>query len=162
MNIFVTSKCPIESAKFLDDKRVVKMCTESVQMLSTACHLRGVPLDQLPCKPTHANHPSNIWARSSRSNYLWLLEHTKALMNEKLARYPDRPAHVYSDKLKIFEDSAKLFGDIGLTQFANCAANKSLGICYKHVEDVTIAYQLYLNDRWDTDKIDPTWYKEKR
>lgn len=162
MNIFVTSECPIQSAKFLDDRRVIKMCAESVQMLATACRLKGVPQEKLPCKPTHANHPSNVWARSSRSNYLWLLDHTKALMNEKLARYPNRPPHVYQAQLAIFEDAACLFGDIGLTKFANCAANASLGISYKHIDDITMAYQLYLNDRWDTDKREPNWYGENR
>lgn len=52
MNIFVTSECPEQAAKFLDDKRVVKMCAESVQMLATACHSKGVPLADLPCRPT--------------------------------------------------------------------------------------------------------------
>ena len=35
MNIFATSPCPVESARFLDDKRVNKMILESAQMMAT-------------------------------------------------------------------------------------------------------------------------------
>jgi hypothetical protein len=31
------------------------------------------------------------------------------------------------------------------------------GIDYTHMEDVFIAYQLYLNDRWNNDKKEPIW-----
>lgn len=158
MNIFVTSVCPQESAKFLDDKRVVKMCSESLQMICTALTLKGVNHADLPMKPTHVNHPSNIWARSSRSNFLWLCDHYDALCKEKLARYPNNKPYMYASLTENLKGYAKLFGDIGLTKFANCAANSSLGISYQHIEEVTIAYQLYLNERWGTDKRAPTWY----
>ena len=158
MNIFVTSPCPIESAKALDDKRVVKMCSESVQLLCTALVSRGVPQHELPMKPTHVNHPCNIWVRSSRSNYLWLCDHLEALCGEKLARYPSNPPYMYSGCMERLRGYVGLFGDIGLTPFVNCAANADMGISYKHVKDVHLAYQLYLNDRLDLDKRTPTWY----
>ena len=158
MNIFTTSPCPVQSAKALDDKRIVKMCSESVQLLVTALHTNGVPLSDLPCKPTHQNHPCNIWTRSSRSNYLWLVEHTAALMAEKLARYPNRAAHVYQQHLAKLKQYASVIGDIGLTKFVNCAANESLGINYKHVANVHEAYQLYLNHRWQYTDKNATWY----
>jgi malate/lactate dehydrogenase len=91
MNIFATSPCPIQSAKALDDKRIVKMCSESLQLLVTALH-------------------------------------------------------------------ANVIGDIGLTKFANCAANESLGINYKHVANVHDAYQLYLNHRCEYTDKNATWY----
>jgi len=162
MNIFVTSENPKKAAQYLDDKRVIKMCAESVQLLSTALYHHGVPLEQLPVKPTHTNHPANVWARSTRQNYNWLLRHTIALFNEKRKRYPDRPHHVYERYIKFLRDNAHRLPSFKRTNFANCAANKSLGVDYKNLENVTLAYQLYLNDRWDTDKRSPTWYRSEK
>ena len=44
-----------------------------------------------------------------------------------------------------------------LTPFANCAARQDISISYKHLQDVTLAYKLYLADRWELDKREPTW-----
>ena len=41
MNIFVLDTCPIESAKMLCDKHIVKMPLESTQMLSSVWHRYG-------------------------------------------------------------------------------------------------------------------------
>ena len=38
MNIFVLDKDPVISAQMMCDKHVVKMCTESLQMISTIAH----------------------------------------------------------------------------------------------------------------------------
>ena len=160
MNIFVTSTCPIESAKFLDDKRVIKMCAESVQILVTVLHLNG--MKDTPIKPTHAGHPCVKWASSSRANYKWLLRHTVALMHEKRRRYPDNKPHLYEQHINFLRNNSKRVLDRSLTPFVNCAANSSIGVSYKHLDDITIAYQLYLNDRWDTDKREPTWHRISR
>lgn len=154
MNIFITDKCPIKSAKYLDTKRVNKMILESAQMLSTAIRLQGIE-DPALYKSTHQNHPSNVWARKTRQNFLWLLRHFKALVEE----YKFRRGKVHKSYLLYitFIKYADIFPNLGLTEFANCAANDSKGISYKHIADVTKAYQLYLNDRWETDKLTPTW-----
>ena len=155
MNIFITNKCPVKSAKFLDTKRVNKMILESAQMLSTAIRYHGYEGD-LAYKITHKNHPSNIWVRENRSNYNWLLNHFNALANE----YHKRRGHWHKSYIKLNElltKSSNLIPDGPLTPFVNCAANISKGVSYKHIEDTCLAYQLYLNDRWDSDKIEPTW-----
>lgn len=41
MNIFVTSSCPFECARTLDDVRVNKMVLETAQLLATAHHQLG-------------------------------------------------------------------------------------------------------------------------
>ena len=157
MNIFVTSHCPAESARFLDDKRVIKMVLESAQLLSTAINLNG---GNAPYKTTHQNHPCNIWARESRNNYIWLLEHFAALCEEYTARYGKK--HKCEQYIMDFEN-AMIYIPVGeQTPFANCAANNEMGISFKNVEDVTKAYKLYLSDRWSKDIRIPTWYKEKR
>ena len=67
MNIFATNSDPALAAKFLDDKRVVKMCLESAQLLCTAVIECG---GEAPYKSIHKNHPCSIWVRKSRSNYM--------------------------------------------------------------------------------------------
>ncbi|AFH21030.1 DNA binding protein [Cronobacter phage CR9] len=162
MNIFITDKSPVLSAKNLDDKRVIKMIAESVQMLSTALHCHGVDASLLPVKPTHANHPSNLWVRATRQNYKWLLRHAVALMHEKRRRYPGNKPHIYEAHIKFFRAMSKHIPAFCLTPFANVAANKSLDIDYTHLPCVFTAYRLYLADRWETDKKAPTWYKSPR
>jgi len=89
MNIFVTNECPVESAKFLDDKRVIKMILESAQMLSTAVQLHGGPQGGL-YRVTHINHPCTVWVSATQGNYLWLYYHYQALMAEYFHRFGKR------------------------------------------------------------------------
>ena len=152
MNIFVTDPCPIKSAKFLDNKRVVKMVLESAQMLSSAVHFYG---GTGPYKATHVNHPCNVWVRTSRSNYLWLYAHFKALLAEYTLRYGR--VHKCSQIADLLLSEAIYIPIGGATPFVNCAANKDKGVDYKNVSDTFMAYKLYLNDRWDTDKVAPAW-----
>lgn len=148
MNIFATSKSPVRSAQYLDDQRVVKMILESCQMLSTAAHSVKFKGDIL--KPTHINHPCNLWARNSADNFCWLLEHAIALDQERLLRFSSATMHKSLQKLmyaKIWRVQNKL-PHTGLHEFANCARNQSLGIDFSHVYPVTKAYRLYLQARW--------------
>jgi hypothetical protein len=84
MNIFVLSKSPIMSAKWQCDKHVVKMPTETGQMLSTALIINGA---QGYWKPCHLKHPCTIWAAQTRANFDWLIAHGYALCNEYTNRY---------------------------------------------------------------------------
>ena len=107
MNIFYISKDPVEAAKMMVDKHVVKMILESAQLLSTAHRmLDGFEYTDITDKgrkvkrwelhdarepvlysATHINHPSAVWCRSSVENYNWLVEHFFALMEEYTYRY---------------------------------------------------------------------------
>lgn len=152
MNIFVTSSCPVESAKFLDDKRKNKMALESTQMLCTALNLQGI---KTPYKSGHVNHPCTIWARASRQNWLWLWHHAVALVNEYNRIYGKQ--HACGKVLEEIKDSYIVLPDIGQTPFANCARSKERGIDFTGEQDVSNAYKLYLNERWNNDKREPTW-----
>lgn len=85
MNIFVLHNDPVEAAKLLGDKHIVKMILESTQMLSTAHHV----LDGYTpfYKPTHINHPCVVWARESLCNYYWLCQHALSMCSEYTRRY---------------------------------------------------------------------------
>lgn len=154
MNIFCTSECPIESAKFLDDKRCNKMILESAQLLSSALRLHGYTGSDV-YKITHKNHPSNVWCRTTRGNYEWLLAHFKALC-EEYTRRTDK-VHASSKLLPVFEANVHLIPTGERMPFSNNARNLTKGVDFTHVEDVTIAYQLYLSSRWETDVREPVW-----
>ncbi len=87
MNIFYLHEDPKTCAEMHCDKHVVKMILEYAQLLSTAHHVvDGTP--SIDCyKMTHKNHPSAIWARENRSNYMWLVELLDNLLMEYTLRY---------------------------------------------------------------------------
>ena len=159
MNIFITDVDPTKCAKYLDNKRVVKMILESTQMLCTA--LNVLSEKQITrYKSTHVNHPCNVWVRQRIQNWRWLYNHAKALAKEYTRRYGKR--HKCEDVLQELKQinlcipyQTQILED--RTPFPNCARNASLNIDYTNESNVYLAYQQYLNDRWDNDKLEPTW-----
>ncbi len=143
----MTSPCPKESAKFLDNTRVVKMVLETAQMLSTALAYHFIDIGY---KTTHPNHPCNIWVRKSRENFLWTVEHGKALSEEYTKRYGK--VHKSLEVILKAELYASHIPSKGLTEPANCAANEKLGISFKHLDNVYEAYKQYLYARFLNDK----------
>lgn len=113
MNIFILDKNLCKSVEYHIDRHVVKMPLEAAQMISTVIAVdkvlgytpraltsaetvkirketEGWPL----YKPTHVNHPCNIWARTSIDNLAYLVDYCWALgYTEKLHRYPKSPPH---------------------------------------------------------------------
>ncbi len=105
MNIFALSRCPVESAKQMINKHVVKMPTETCQMLHTNAlfnefvdrygyepslrRLKEYHTEEnsILMKPAMLNHPSTIWARQNVHNTLWLYNHGMALCEEFTERY---------------------------------------------------------------------------
>lgn len=113
INIFYIDEDPVQAARWMVDKHIVKMILESAQLLSTAHRFldgkekqvltdkgrrmkRWILEDQrepVLCLATHINHPSAVWARTSVENYNWLVDHMYALMAEYTHRYERE--HVY-------------------------------------------------------------------
>lgn len=165
MNIFVTHEHPLFCAKYLDDKRVIKMCLETAQMLSTAIHYLYGSEKALAMglyKPTHVNHPCNVWVRQSLGNYIWARKHLYYLLKEYYARYGK--SHACESILNALPFAPLVdWKEYNKTPFANCAANASLGVDFKNESNIFKAYKDYLTVRWDNDKRKPTWYgKEER
>lgn len=152
MNIFVSSECPKESARFLDNKRRIKMLLESVQLLCGAVILNG---GTAPYRLSHKNHPVMNWTRISRSNYRWLLSHAIELV--RLYKGKTGKTHGSAKHLYVLYKFQHFIPTGSLSPFINCARNKSKGIDYTNVNHVPTAYQLYLNDRWEGDKYEPVW-----
>ena len=96
MNIFVTSRCPSQSARNLPDKHICKMPLETCQMLAIIYSdwYYGVgklyKADGKPYRTSHGafrNHPCTQWAAANQYNLAWLIIHGLALCDEYTARY---------------------------------------------------------------------------
>jgi len=95
VNIFYLDNDPIDCARMHNNKHTVKMILEYAQLLSTAHRtLDGVdnvladPLhESMMYKATHKNHPSAVWCRKSKENYIWLCNLLDALCEEYTYRY---------------------------------------------------------------------------
>jgi len=152
MNIFYSSKNPMICAKRLDNKRVVKMCLETTQILCTVCNEKGF---QMPYKSTHKHHPCILWAGESFNNFYWLWQHGFELCIEYTRRY-GKNHKCLSILYKIRNIICQLpFEPIGFTEPPNCTT-------FKHIKDTRKAYKLYLKEKWKNDKITPRWYKNER
>ena len=91
MNIFVTDSCPIQSARNLPDKHIVKMPLETCQMLAIIYSdwYYGVgklyKSDGTPYRTAHGafrKHPCTQWAAANPYNLAWLIRHGYALCHE--------------------------------------------------------------------------------
>lgn len=88
MNIFFIDRSVKICARYHVDRHVVKMILETVQLLCTAIWVVcGEDCKDLPCKPTHKNHPSAVWARANQNNWMWLKRLGIALCEEYTFRY---------------------------------------------------------------------------
>jgi len=100
------------------------MILESAQMLSTAHReLDGNNVPDILYKSTHKNHPSTIWARSSKQHYNWLFRLFRMLSAEYSIRYSEHNFKVHKtwDKLgKILETAPKNIKDNGWVEPPQC------------------------------------------
>lgn len=115
MNIFFLSDNPDQAARWLVNSHISKMGLEATQCLCTAYHEQNI---DAPYRPSHRNHPTAIWIRSSYDNFMWTLEHAHAIFNEYTARYGK--IHKSQAVLEWCEDNvSKLsFDSYDLTPFA--------------------------------------------
>jgi hypothetical protein len=153
MNIFATSLSPKESAINLDNKRVVKMVLESMQMLSTAIYFyRG----NAPYRPNHLNHPCTIWVRNSRKNYDWLLRHFKYLFKEYNYRY--KKHHKCESYYKLLKAGKKFIPNRKSTPIADCT---TLPKKYDFLTKIEDRYKQCMVNKWLNDKRKPEWTGRK-
>jgi hypothetical protein len=103
MNIFVTNEDPVLAARDLCDKHVrSKMQIEGAIMLAHAFPQEVLNHPSTPKTKTgkprksgkgYAKHQCSIWARESKENFMWLVNHTLEQFNERMYRWPDSAEH---------------------------------------------------------------------
>ena len=170
MNIFMLDYNPILAARMHCDKHVVKMILESAQMLSTAHRV----LDgddyadaNILYKPTHKNHPSNVWVRENHDNYRWLHFLFLHLLLEYEKRYNKTHAcnrlvnHLSPCPENIITDDEKNVFNVHL-YLPQCMPDQ-----YKVEGDAVQAYRNYYKAeksyfaKWQRGTSEPTWWKEQ-
>ena len=159
MNIFVTDSCPIQSARNLPDKHIVKMPLETCQMLAIIYSdwYYGVgklyKQDGTPYRTAHGafrKHPCTQWAAATPYNLAWLIRHGYALCHEYNLRYGK--VHTCLDVIEQAERIYhKSFDNLMLSH-----ASHKVGIFtrampeylkYDDTIDTITAYQRYLNTK---------------
>ena len=159
MNIFVTDPSPIQSARNLPDKHIVKMPLETCQMLSIIYSdwYYGVgklyKSDGKPYRTAHGafrNHPCTQWAAASQYNLAWLIRHGYALCHEYNLRYgkvhtcldvisqAERIYHKSFDNLLLSDASRKV------TSFTRAMPEY---LKFDTTIDTITAYKRYLNTK---------------
>lgn len=136
MNIFYLSKDVRKCARYHVDRHVVKMILELCQLLCTAIWLSG---GTAYCKPTHKNHPSAIWTRANKSNWLWLQQLAIALCEEYTYRY---------DKKHSLEDVIRQLQVPNIPDGAFYPPTPAMPDKYKEAypDDSLLAYRYYYVD----------------
>jgi hypothetical protein len=134
MNIFVTDSCPIQSARNLPDKHIVKMPLETCQMLAIIYSdwYYGVgklyKSDGTPYRTAHGafrKHPCTQWAAANQYNLAWLIQHGLALCDEYTTRY--HKVHTCQD---VLHQAVRIY---------NACFDKSVSQSYHMVADFTRA-----------------------
>lgn len=148
MNVFFLDRDPSRAARMLCDKHVVKMTLETAQILSTI--VGG------PYKPTHARHPSVLWAADNPG---WVWEHFMALLDEYTYRYGKthkcaEVARFISSRLP--SSPAKL-----VTSPAQCMPQ-----VYQQKDPVRAYRDYYCSEkagfaRWERGRPAPSWFAPK-
>ena len=108
MNLFWLDEDPFKSIEYHCDKHIVKMPTEYKQMLSTAHRVldgemfydktaRGHKIKRWKLADRkmnkhlylagHVNHPTNIWLRMCRENYMLMFTYYQLICKEYTYRY---------------------------------------------------------------------------
>jgi len=159
MNIFVTDPSPIQSARNLPDKHIVKMPLETCQMLAIIYSdwYYGVgklyKSDGTPYRTAHGafrNHPCTQWAAANQYNLAWLIRHGYALCHEYNLRYGK--VHTCLDVIEQAERIYhKSFPDDILSQSSRKVTHFTRAMPESIKFDTTIdtftAYKQYLNTK---------------
>ena len=159
MNIFVTDDCPVQSARNLPDKHIVKMPLETCQMLAIIYSdwYYGVgklyKSDGTPYRTQHGafrNHPCTQWAAANQYNLAWLICHGYALCDEYYARYGK--LHTCQDVIqqadriyhRSFDIASLSYASQQVTSFTRAMPES---IKFDTTIDTITAYKQYLNTK---------------
>ena len=168
MNIFQVNSSPIIAARELPLKLVIKMPTESAQILLTAFTEERLKQSDVPLTSTgkhykHFNpkHGSSVWARESFANYIWVCLHGLEL------------CHMYENLYKRTHGAREiLLWIMQNIDIARVPSGKPTPIYqampeqYQN-EDSVKAYQDYLNAekrhyaKWSSLEHIPSWWNDK-
>lgn len=143
MNIFILDSDPKVSAQYHTDKHIVKMPTETAQMISFVYHDVNFWDDNIPdfimgFSKSHYNHPCSIWIRESLSNFIYACSFGEELIKEYDYRF-DGKKHLRARQIFDFaKNNLPKIDDKGLTPFAEAMDDK-----YKLFDSAILNYREY-------------------
>jgi len=147
VNIFAVNDDPRLAARDLPDKLVVKMPTESIQLLTPwAFNAHGVYI-QKPDGTTYgikgyAHHPCMRWLYDSPANVIWLLEHAIEMSDEYTRRYGKQHGVNYA-LVQIQQLCETFYSDLSADD--HTAFVQAMPIDFKNESDPVQAYRNYIN-----------------
>lgn len=156
MNIFVLDENPILAARFQCDKHVVKMVTETAQLLCNAVWFRDKDI-AVPYRPgVWKYHPCTKWAMHCLENFEWLYRHGQALAGEYTYRYGK--IHKAAAAINFCAEHAGLFELRGGSPHPQCMPDK-----YKQDDAIEAYRAYYLGDKvrfakWANGREEPHWW----
>jgi hypothetical protein len=178
VNIFYLHREPKMCAEMHCDKHVVKMIIEYSQLMSTAHRVldgeeyyaltangRKIKRWRMPdekyenglMKASHVHHPSNVWVRASKENYIWLNQMWNYLLLEYTHRYGKR--HACADRMEVLYAWPENIPDGPFTPPTpampdECKiANNSLASYHKYYIEKKVRFA-----KW-TNRDVPLWYQ---
>jgi hypothetical protein len=179
MNIFVTNEDPVLAARDLCDKHVrSKMQIEGAIMLAHAFPQEILDHPSTPRTKTgkprrsgkgYSKHQCSIWARESKDNFMWLVNHTLEQFEERMYRWPNSTEHFTKDFIVWCSKNLHntTIQKSSLTPFAvaisdDCTCRKIIpNFNNLSVVDQYRAYIIYDKDfaTW-TKRESPNWYNQ--
>jgi hypothetical protein len=177
VNIFYLNPDPKICAEMHCNKHVVKMIIEYAQLMSTAhrvldgeeyyalsvngrrikrWRMTELKYENGLMKASHVHHPSNVWVRQSRQNYMWLNQMWNYLLLEYTHRYGKR--HACADRMEFLYVWPKNIPDVPFTPPTpampdECKiANNSLASYHKYYIEKKVRFA-----KW-TNREAPLWY----
>lgn len=146
----------IQSAKDLDNLRVVKMILESCQILSTVLNEQGI---KAPYRSFNPKHPSCLWAAEASENFENLALHCSAMLEE----YTERFGKIHKCE-QVLATILELYNPLDFPRFSATPLRLAMPPQFKSPNPVK-SYRNYYsqkdNMRYPKEKI-PLWLKERR
>jgi hypothetical protein len=177
MNIFVTNEDPVLAARDLCDKHVrSKMQIEGAIMLAHAFPQEVLDHSSTPKTKTgrsrrsgkgYAKHQCSIWARETKENFMWLVNHTLEQFEERMYRWPASNEHFTKEFIVWCSKNLHntTIEKISLTPFAVAISDDC--VCRKVIDNfddlpVVDQYRAYIIHDKDfavwTKRKAPNWY----
>jgi len=173
MNIFVTDDDPIVAARNLCDQHVrSKMQIEGAIMLAHAFDQEVLNHPDTPRTSTgkprksgkgYAKHQCSKWARESKDNFEWLVDHTLEMFTERMHRWPESKEHYTKTFIQWCKDNIDKTSIDKISQTPYVVAISEVSECRKVVKDfnklpVIEQYKHYIK----IDKTFATWTKRNK
>lgn len=168
MNIFVLDTDPTICAKYHCDKHIIKMITETCQILSTVTRIiQNFDVPDYLYKKTHMNHPCVKWVNESYHNMYWLTLLLKSLIDEYDHRFDKKEKFTVARKISNYFKNEFIYGinfqydKFKITNWVKCMPDKY------NFNSIQISYRNYYNNdkshlhKW-TNRETPFWVKTNK